>query len=212
VITTALIVEVVIIGAQVLAWMGLAAIALFGAKWLDLQTLKEWSAPISLGLIALSYTLGVVFDAMVASFFAPWTMRSRGGLWGSAYQFSAPPARMRAYVMLNHHDAFQDLERRFNQSRLLRGTVLNLLLIGVFSTVLYFRSSGFSWPGLMGALFFLVFLAWATFFSWTRTLQGYYYTLAQIYEMALNNEKKGRKENGGNGTDTSHTPVAQGGH
>ena len=184
--------------------MGLATIALFGAKWLDLQTVKEWTTPISLGLIALSYTLGMVFDTMVASFFAPWTMLSRGVPW-VAHQFPESPARMRVYVMLNHHEAFQDLERRFNQSRLLRATVLNLLLIGVFSTVLYFRYFGFSWRGLMGALFFLVFLAGATLLSWTRTLQGYYYTLGQIYEMALNNEKKGRKEDGGSSrrTDSS---------
>ncbi len=194
--TTALIVEVVIIGAQVLAWMGLAITALFGTQWLDLQSLKEWAAPISLGVIALSYTLGMVFDTMVASFFAPWSMRSRGVPW-AAHQFPESPARMRVYVMLNHHEAFQDLERRFNQSRLLRATVLNLLLIGIFSTVLYFRYSGFSWRGFVGAVCLLVFLAGATFFSWTRTVQGYYYTLGQIYEMAISNEKKSRKEDAG---------------
>jgi hypothetical protein len=205
--TTALIVEVVIIGAQVLVWMGLAAIALFDVKLPDLQTLKEWTAPVSLSLIALSYTVGMIFDTMVASFFAPWTMRSRRVPWG-AHRFPASPARMRVYVMVNHHEASQYLERQFNQSRLLRATVLNLLLIGVFSTVLYFRYSGFSWRGLTGTLFFLVFLTGATFFSWRRALQGYYYTLEQIFELIANNEKAREENVGADGLNAPHNPAA----
>jgi hypothetical protein len=149
--TTALVVEVVIIGAQVLLWVTLALISLFGVACPDPATLKDWVAPISLGVLALSYTVGMVFDTMVASFFAPWTMRSWRMPWTSE-RHTVSPSAMRSYLMLNHYEAFVHIEKRFDQSRLLRATVLNLLLIGVFASMLYFRHFPFSLKGLVGVV------------------------------------------------------------
>jgi hypothetical protein len=54
--TTAIVVEIVIIGAQVLLWVALAFFSVFGVTWPDPTRLKEWVAPISLGFVAISYT------------------------------------------------------------------------------------------------------------------------------------------------------------
>lgn len=189
--TTALVVEIVIIGAQVLVWLTLAFISIFGINWSYLAHLKDWVGIISLGLLAIAYTVGMVFDTVVASFFAPWAMRSWHMPWTREYH-SVPPSEMRVYLMLKHHDAFLHLEKQFNQSRLLRATVFNLLPVGVFSSILYFRSFQFSWRGAL-AIGLLLSCLIITFISWTRTLRVYYYNLSQMYGMAVAKKRQPTK-------------------
>lgn len=128
--TTSLLVEIVIIGFQVLVWISLTVLTICGYKWIDLSSLKDWSAAIAVGLIAVSYTLGLIFDNLVASLFAPWQYRtvreatergrrflSREGL--AASPLDASPLEMIAYIMATNKDVFEHLERLSNQNRLL---------------------------------------------------------------------------------------------
>jgi hypothetical protein len=190
--TTAVVVEIVIIGAQVLLWVALAFISLLGITWFDPMRLKDWVAPISLGLVAASYTVGMVFDTLIASFFAPWSRRSWNMPWTSE-RHNASPFEMRTYLMLNHYDAFLHQDKLFNQARLLRASILNLLLTGVFSSILYFRYFHFSWKSGAYIVLLLCALVGITFISWTRTLRGSYSNLGKIYQMAVEKDQQGGK-------------------
>jgi hypothetical protein len=135
----------------------------------------------------------MVFDTLVASFSAPWTMRSWSMPW-TRERHDVSPSEMRTYLMLNHYDAFLHLDKLFNQSRLLRASILNLLLTGVFSSILYFRYFHFSWKGGICIALLLSSLVGTTFISWTRTLRGSYFSLGQMYRMAVDKDEPDGQE------------------
>ena len=119
--TTSLIVEMVIIGFQVLVWMSLIVLILFGYKGIDLSKLKDWTAVISLALVGASYTLGIVFNSFVGALFAHWEFESwRWLLRPSDLKGGEHPARMRAYITAFNSGASEDLTKRTNRNSLVR--------------------------------------------------------------------------------------------
>jgi len=64
--TTAIFVEVLIIGIQCFIWIALLVLSIFGLDWIDSQInfLSNWTALISILFIAISYTLGIIFDRL----------------------------------------------------------------------------------------------------------------------------------------------------
>ena len=47
--------ELVLIGFQVLIWVPLLVLTVFGYDWLDLEGLKTWSGQLSVGLVGVAY-------------------------------------------------------------------------------------------------------------------------------------------------------------
>src|SRR6267142_1778430 len=129
--TTALIVEMVIIGFQVLVWISIMILVVVGYKWIDLSKLKDWAAPISIAFIGVSYTLGIIFDGFIRSLFYPFEpgpIRMIGG-------GSVRPAEQMAYVIATNTDAADELYKMANRSSLIRATAVNLLIISISSLV-----------------------------------------------------------------------------
>jgi len=149
--TTSLIVEMVIIGFQVLVWMTLIVFVVFGYNWIDLSKLKDWTTIISLALVGIAYTLGIVFDNFIGTLFTPW--ESKSWRWLPEHHGQSPgrmtPGRMRAYIIASNSQASEDLTNRANRSSLVRATSLNLLLITISSLVLVLKQFGFSWKLLL---------------------------------------------------------------
>ncbi|HEX8163995.1 MAG TPA: hypothetical protein VF538_19145 [Pyrinomonadaceae bacterium] len=176
--TTALIVEMVIVGFQALIWMSLIVLIVFGHDWIDISKLKDWATLISLGLIAISYTIGIIFNSLIGSTFFRWESKN----WRLFTHLPERPARMRAYILIKSKDASENLEKRFYQNRLLRGTSINVLFIGAAVLILALKHSGFSWRVLIGISFSTIFVTGIILLSWMQTLQGYYFYLTEVYK------------------------------
>src|SRR5918911_2503571 len=64
--TTALIVELVIVGIQVTIWVSMIVVLLSGYQWLNPDTVGKIATPLAVILLAVCYTIGIIFDAFTA--------------------------------------------------------------------------------------------------------------------------------------------------
>ena len=62
--TTALFVEILIIGIQGSIWISLIILSVFGIDWINntLNSLKDWATLLTLIILAIFYTVGIVLD------------------------------------------------------------------------------------------------------------------------------------------------------
>lgn len=192
--TTSIVVEMVIIGFQVLVWITLITFAFFGYDWIHVSKLKDWTTIISVALVGISYTLGIVFDSFVGTLFAPW--ESRSWRW-SREKHSISPGVMRAYIMATNADASQELTKRGNRSSLVRATSLNLVLITLSSLVFVLNQFGFSWKLYILIVVFSILLTGLTILTWLRTVQGNYFYLSEVYNALLENQKSKSQSHSG---------------
>lgn len=203
--TTSLIVEMVIIGFQVLVWMSLIVLILFGYKGIDPSKLKDWSAVISLALVGTSYTLGLVFNGFIAAVFVHWesslwtsfvNRSDREGRIGPAHVRTGPahvrtgPGQMRAYITAFNSDASEDLTREANRHSLIRATSLNLVLIGITSLVWVNKQYGF-WLRLdLAILLSSLLLIGLSLFTWLGLSVTYFWHLGNVYDAVKESQEK----------------------
>jgi hypothetical protein len=150
--TTLMIVEFLIIGFQVLAWIVLLLIPPTQLKDLVVQ-LKEWGdwvPVVGVLVLAVAYTLGIVFDRFLG-FCISKLLRDNP---------SDPATVKRNYILLRHPEANRQLENSAPRTRLLRATSFNALIIA---------SIGYSKCGFSKALgLLLVGVAFTAFLAWRK--------------------------------------------
>lgn len=131
--TTSLIIEILIVGLEALIWLGL----LVGIVWdhipyLEiLQGWKDYSALITMLLIALAYVIGIFIDRMADSFYKIFRYSSKKPL-------AARVGKMRLRIMKDSEGMAKFLDYQRSRLRIARATVFNLLV-----TILV----GFIWVG-----------------------------------------------------------------
>jgi len=125
--TTALAVELVIIGYQTLIWLVLAANLLFPCDVSWLTTIREWKEPILVGSIVAAYTFGATVNAIASKVLEPFE--------GKCVFNGEKPSVMRAAILVRQPEALKQVMTYFDAPRVLRSTILNILLIGVFTTI-----------------------------------------------------------------------------
>ena len=54
--------ELVIVGFEVLAWILLLVLTLFGYHWIELNFVTQWATQLSFGLVGLAYMFGTLGD------------------------------------------------------------------------------------------------------------------------------------------------------
>src|SRR5581483_5499213 len=119
--TTSLVVETVIIGFQSLVWIMLIIFIVFGYDWLDLSKLKDWSTIISLALLGVSYTLGII----LSSFYGSLLIRLE---YLSMPKFVLKASsKTQAYISVNNPDVHKELRDLAYRLSLVRGTLFNLI-------------------------------------------------------------------------------------
>src|SRR2546421_10496063 len=74
----AIIFELVLIGFQVLIWVSLLVLAVFGYGWLRLDGLKQWSTELSVALVGVAYMFGLIFDRAVGALPYSWIIGGGG--------------------------------------------------------------------------------------------------------------------------------------
>jgi hypothetical protein len=143
--------ELVIVGFEVLAWVFLLVLALFGYQWISLGLVSEWATQLSFALLGLAYMLGLIFDKAVSSLPFGWIV-GHGAVAETAD--SASPLLMRMQVLARNPDMYDVLQKRINQHRLVRSTVFNFALISLSALLFVFTQFGFDFR-LVSVLVFL---------------------------------------------------------
>ena len=120
--TTSLLVDILIIGIQVLVWISaFLSSFLFSVK--EIMNLSEKSPTVFIFIvIAISYTLGIVFDYIIANFFNKFKSKEENETYRKGLVIS----------ILNYDkDVQKFLDSQYARLRIARATVFNLPLITV---------------------------------------------------------------------------------
>jgi hypothetical protein len=67
--TTAMFIEILIIGLQAVVWLALLAASIFGTKSVQLQNLSDWETLIVVLVFAIAYVLGILVDRLADTVF-----------------------------------------------------------------------------------------------------------------------------------------------
>jgi hypothetical protein len=176
--TTALAVELVIIGYQTLIWLVLAASLLFPCDVCWLTMLKDWKEPILVGSIAIAYTLGATVNTISSRVLQPFE--------GKCVFKEEKPSVMRAAILVRQPEALKQVMTYFDAPRVLRSTILNTLLIGVFTTIRFWCL--LSWCKVLTLIVCFFLLASLAAWAWYEADDNYYTHLCATYD-ALNATK-----------------------
>jgi len=181
--TTSIIVELVIIGFQGIIWLSLVIGVFFGYDWIDFSKAKDWVTILSIAAIAVSYTLGLIFNSVAATLFGPWR------LW--VYRMILPDFEsttkefwnIYSTIMLESPDIHKHLERIFNEIRLLRATVINLCLIAIFTIIYVVMRTDIGWQIIVFIIVFSFFLIFLAIWAWKRAMRRYYKIMTYTYKI-----------------------------
>lgn len=70
--TTTLFVDLLIIGIQVAVWLVLLILCVFGYRWIDVDILRGWEAPLGLTLLGVVYPIGIFVDNLADALLGRW--------------------------------------------------------------------------------------------------------------------------------------------
>jgi hypothetical protein len=176
---TSIILELVLIGFQVLIWVSLLVLAIFGYEWVHLDALKEWSTEISVGLVGVAYMLGLIFDKAVSSLPYGWIV---GSAALARSEDSPSPLAMRVEILTKQPAVYETLERRLNQHRLVRATVFNLALISISALIFFIAQVGFNLRLIVSFLFLSIMFLGFALFTGKRSAQTLYFELLHAHK------------------------------
>jgi hypothetical protein len=192
-LSASIIFELVLIGFQVLIWVSLLILTVFGYNWLHLESLKQWSAQLSVALVGVAYMLGLIFDKAVSAL--PYSWIIGGGALTKAGDLPSP-LEMRMHILAKKPEVSEVLERRINQHRLVRSTVFNLALISLSALVFFITQIGFRIRLLIVFLFLSIMFVGLALFTGRRSAEILNFELFKAYKAinASDPEKSGEPD------------------
>jgi hypothetical protein len=176
---TSIIFELVLIGFQMLIWVSLLVMTIFGYHWLNLDALNQWSAQLSIALVGVAYMFGLIFDKAISSLPYRWIM---GGSALTETRDLPSPLEMRMQILAKRPEIFDTLERRINQHRLVRSTVINLTLISLSAMAFFITQLGFNLRLFIVFLLLSVLFVSLTLFTGRRSAETLYFELSQAHK------------------------------
>ena len=201
---TSIIFELVLIGFQVLIWVSLLVLTVFGYSWLNLDALKEWSAQLSIALVGVAYMFGLIFDKAISSLPYRWVM---GGGAPTETSDIPSPLVMRMEILVQKPEVFDALEKRINQHRLVRSTVFNLALISLSATGFFITQTGFRIRLFIVFLLLSILFVGLALFTGRRSAETLYFELSHAHKVI----NESNLANSGEGDKESSTGAAAGG-
>lgn len=178
--TTALAVELIVIGYQTLVWLVLAASLLPFSSSLQFTTLKEWKEALFVASLVAAYTAGAIMNGVVSKLMSSIEAKL-------VFKRFRPPSEMRAVILVHQPEALKHVMRYFDVPRVLRSTIFNVFLIGVFTLIRFYRILS-CYEALVLIVFFVVTTAFAVW-AWYETDENYYIHLCQTYDVVKEKEK-----------------------
>jgi 8-oxo-dGTP pyrophosphatase MutT (NUDIX family) len=160
--TTAMFIEILIIGLQAVVWVALLAASIFGIKSVQLQNLSDWETLIIVLVFAIAYVLGILMDRLADTAFnkiykirkliKPLIRKSTKG--DKDETLPAPFGEMRLQIMMQNDTVGKFMDYQRSRLRIARATVLNLPLIIISGIIFLITRTNFS--SLQIAMFALV--------------------------------------------------------
>jgi len=138
---TYIVFELVLVGFQVLIWVLLLVLSVFGYHWIHIDFVKDWATQLSFAALGIAYMLGVIFDKAIASLPFSWII---GGGALTKMPDLPSPLEMRMQILARKAEVYEVLEKRINQHRLVRATVVNLALISISALIFFLTRLGFN--------------------------------------------------------------------
>lgn len=138
---TYIVFELVLVGFQVLIWVLLLVLSVFGYHWIHIDFVKDWATQLSFAALGIAYMLGVIFDKAIASLPFSWII---GGGALTKMRDLPSPLEMRMQILARKAEVYEVLEKRINQHRLVRATVVNLTLISISAVIFFLTRLGFN--------------------------------------------------------------------
>jgi 8-oxo-dGTP pyrophosphatase MutT (NUDIX family) len=147
--TTAVVAEILIVGLEAEAWLGLLVVTIFGSSWIDLETAADFVPILLVLMLAVAYVLGVVLDRAADTGFR-WFSEQRLGRWsnrtfGKGSESWLLPAReqtMRAAVMREGGGTATFIDYQRSRLRVARGTAANLVVAMLVAGIYFARHEG----------------------------------------------------------------------
>ncbi len=137
--TTLLFVELLIAGIQVVVWLVLLVLSVFGFQWLSSiprQLISEWQTLIAVLILSFVYVLGILIDRLGDLLFSKWDRKI------AVRQFpNAPFAFGVLRFQLNVENVYlhQQLEYTRSRLRIARDSALNFALTTIFAEIFVIR-------------------------------------------------------------------------
>jgi hypothetical protein len=176
---TSIIFELVLIGFQVLIWVSLLVLTVFGYEWLRLDGLKMWSAELSVALVGVAYMFGLIFDKAVGALPYSWVIG--GGALNKLGDLPSPLV-MRMEILARKPEVYEVLEKRINQHRLVRSTVFNLALISLSALLFFVAQVGFNVRLFVVFLFLSIMFLGLALFTGRRSAETLNFELFHAYK------------------------------
>jgi len=180
--TTALFVEILIVGLQATAWMAGLILGFTGwpRAWKDV---KDFLPLLSLGLLAVAYILGILVDrASDSAYGVTRRMLRRLRVLRRGEKPPAPVSLMRLYVMRESEGIAKFIDYQRTRVRIARGAIVNLLGATVVATLHAWLLGWKAFPP-SSALLSGLLLAYLAFRAADRISQAHEDRLAEAYVM-----------------------------
>ena len=188
--TTAVVAEILIVGLEAEAWLGLLVLTIFGTDWINLETAAPYVPILLVIVLAIAYVLGVIVDRGADTGFRLFS-RTGLGRWtnhtfGKDSETWLLPAReqtMRTAVMRAGGETATFIDYQRSRLRVARGTAVNLVVAMLVSAVYFPLYHGWSTTLrvellLLGLLIVTVPAAERIRTAWLGRLQDAYRALA----------------------------------
>jgi hypothetical protein len=178
--TTALFVELLVIGLGVTIWLALLIAAVFG------YTFSNFASNVSIFALApifgIAYLLGIIIDRIAYELFSGLENRIRNRI--IVVSGSSPTTQAQERFILTNSELLRD-QIIYNRSRLriCRSWVINFILIAFSSAIWSYVTKLYNAfiLSLLGVIFALV-----TFWVWRKLSEDYYYNIKASYEYLTN--------------------------
>ncbi len=179
--TTAIVIEILIGGLQTTAWLALIILSIFGYEWIQLSTAERWLG-LTIFIIVISYTLGVLFDRLWDFLLYKPDNVIRNRYLSKLELYSI---RVRIFSKSETMASFLDYIR--SRMRIARASLCNFCLISATSfffilTRLNHLDVFLKWKLLLFTGICGVLLILLAFYAWKNITNTYYKQVSIIYK------------------------------
>jgi 8-oxo-dGTP pyrophosphatase MutT (NUDIX family) len=194
--TTAVFIEILVIGIEAGISVILLVLAIFGTGWLKADLANGWQSFASFLMLSVAYALGIVVDRVADSLYK-WfrertTIGCRLAFWvGKPYEGKPESVRtMRLHVMEQDDGKAKFLDYQRTRLRIARATVLNLIvLLPVATSFLLARTKLGAIHIVAFELLVLMFIP-ISFFAAERIGDAYVSGLVEAYSRSTYNDAR----------------------
>lgn len=184
--TTAIIIEILIVGIMSTAWIVLAILAILGYTWVNplLNRLKDWEAIVSLSFLSFVYVVGIGMDRfadILSVLLNPKDVLLKFKWIKSTAEVAHSDRRMS--LLYSEKKAADFLEHIRSRIRIIRATMINFPLVTIsLICFLYYQTSYTSWKLFLGIIGVCILFLCFFFVSLGVLEASYYKRLEQACE------------------------------